>query len=718
MNPPDRQPPPVRLRQRLAHLPRETRDTFFLLTAIAASVLPHAGHLPAWCSALTLLILGWRGWLAWRSDTLPGRWSLGLMLLLVAGLTLATHRTLLGREAGVTMLVMLMAMKTLELRARRDAFVVFFLGFFLVLTQYLYSQSLLTALWTLLSVWALLTALVLAQMPVGQPSLRLAAAQAARTTLLGLPLMVLLFALFPRLPPLWGVPADAVGRTGLSSELQFGAMAEIANDDSIALRLRFASGSPLPPPSALYFRGPVLSRFDGRVWRPQPAARPGMAAVLAQANVAATRGLAPEPLSPALRYEMTLEPLRLSVLPLLEISPEPAGADWLQDGLHLRRGEALQWLAERPITERLRLQQQAHLRYRYGAQATAAQLQAELELPPGRNPRTLAWAAALRREPRFAALQGPALAQALAQAVLEHLRQSDFVYTLTPGRYGEVSEHLIDEFWLDRRLGFCEHFASAFVVVMRALGIPARIVTGFQGADRELQDGYLVVRQSQAHAWTEVWIGGQGWLRIDPTAAVAPERVRLGSALTPPPGVLAGALGQVNPALWQGLRRAWEQLDNRWQQWVLNYSRTDQFELLRRLGWPQPDWQALGQLSAAVIAALALAAAAWAGWQARPHDAWTRRRQWLVRELQNLGIPAQLHQGPRQWAYLLDIGFGDSARELMTLLLHMEQQRYSNNSMPVHGSAFAGLEELRWRQAWRRQSRMLRPIVSSISRPE
>lgn len=709
MSTPERNAPVARLRQRLAHLPRETRDTFFLLLAIAASVLPHASHLPAWCSGLTLLILAWRGWLAWRSDTLPGRWSLGLMLLLVAGLTLATHRTLLGREAGVTMLVILMAMKTLELRARRDAFVVFFLGFFLVLTQYLYSQSLLTALWTLLSVWALLTALVLAQMPVGQPSLRLAAAQAARTTLLGLPVMVLLFALFPRLPPLWGVPADAVGRTGLSMELQFGAMAEIANDEGIALRLRFASGSALPPPSALYFRGPVLSRFDGRLWRPQPALRPA---------TAAPRELAPETLSPALRYEMTLEPLRLSVLPLLELSPEPAGAFWLQDGLRLQRGEALQWLAERPITERLRLQQQAHLRYRYGVQATPAQLQAELELPPGRNPRTLAWAAALRREPRFAALQGPALAQALVQAVLEHLHQNDFVYTLSPGRYGESSEHLIDEFWLDRRLGFCEHFASGFVVVMRALGIPARIVTGFQGADRELQDGYLVVRQSQAHAWAEVWIEGQGWLRVDPTAAVAPDRVRLGSALSPPPGVLAGALGQVNPALWLGLRRAWERLDNRWQQWVLNYSRSDQFELLRRLGWQQPDWQALGQLAAAVIAALAAGAAAWAAWQARPHNAWTRRRQWLARELQKLGLPVQMHQGPRHWAGLLYAGFGDSARELITLLMHMEQQRYAKDSMPVHGSVLAGLEELRWRRAWRRQSRMLRPIVSSVSRPE
>ena len=140
-------------------LPREARDTLFLLAIIAGTLLPHAGHLPWWCSAITAAVLGWRARLAWRSEALPGRWSLMAVLALVIGLTYLTHHTLLGREAGITMLAMLMALKTLELRARRDAFVVFFLGFFLVLTQFLYSQSPLVALWMLACVWALLSAL-------------------------------------------------------------------------------------------------------------------------------------------------------------------------------------------------------------------------------------------------------------------------------------------------------------------------------------------------------------------------------------------------------------------------------------------------------------------------------------------------------------------------------------------------------------------------------
>jgi hypothetical protein len=255
-------------------LPRDTRDSFFLLAVITAVMAPHAGHLPWWSTALTVIVLGWRAQLAWRQRPLPSRWWLVAIVALYAGLTWLTYRTLVGREAGITLLVMLMALKTLELRARRDAFVVFFLGFFLVLTQFLYSQSLLTAIGSLVSLWGLLAAVVLAQMPTGVPSIAIAARHAAGTTALGLPVMVLLFVLFPRIAPLWGVPTEAIGKTGLSNQLEFGAMNEIANDDSIAMRLRFLDGSAPPPPDQRYFRGPVLTRFDGKTWR-APDPRPG-----------------------------------------------------------------------------------------------------------------------------------------------------------------------------------------------------------------------------------------------------------------------------------------------------------------------------------------------------------------------------------------------------------------------------------------------------------
>src|SRR5512134_764218 len=281
------------------HLPRETRDTLFLLAVIGWTVLPHLARLPWWCVALSALVLVWRAHLALASLRLPGRMPIAALLIVAALLTVWSEQSLFGKEAGVTMVVVLMSLKTLELRARRDALVVFFLGFFLVLTHFLYSQSLLTALAMLVSVWGLLTALVLAHMPVGKPSLRQAGALAARSALFGAPLMVVLFMLFPRIGPLWGMPQDAMGRTGLSGTLRLGGVAEIANDDSIAFRIRF-NDNRVPAGEALYFRGPVLSRFDGLEWR----RRAYRLSELATPPQVLTHG-------DGIGYEVTLEPIRL-----------------------------------------------------------------------------------------------------------------------------------------------------------------------------------------------------------------------------------------------------------------------------------------------------------------------------------------------------------------------------------------------------------------------
>lgn len=645
-----------------SRLPRDARDSFFLLGVIAAVLLPHAGHLPPWATALAGLMLLWRGQLAWRQRPLPSRWWLLVVVAACATLTWLSFRTLIGREAGITLLTVLMALKTLELRARRDAFVVFFLGFFLVLTQFLYSQSLLTAAWSLLALWGLLAAVVLAQMPSGLPSIAIAARRAAGTTALGLPVMVLLFVLFPRIAPLWGVPTEAIGRTGLSNQLEFGAMNEIADDDGIAMRLKF-DGAP-PPPDRRYFRGPVLTRFDGKTWR-TPDPRGTQSWLRGRDDIAAT--------GPLLRYEMTLEPLRISVLPLLEMSPGAVGTELALTDLSVTRGPELQWQSPRPVTERLRLPATAFASWQAGLQRNRLQLALDTELPPGRNPRTLAWAHELAAQPRFAGLAPGPRAEALAAAVLDHVRGNDYLYTLSPGRYGEQSPDVIDEFWLDRRLGFCEHFASAFVVVMRAMGVPARIVTGFQGWDAEPQDGYFVVRNANAHAWAEFWAEGRGWLRSDPTAAVAPNRVIQGLALQPQPGVI----GQLNPTLWRAMRNGWEAVNNRWQQLVLNYSRSNQFDLLRKLGFEQPDWAALGQALAGVILVLALASGAWIRWSSRPHDAWSRQRARIAALLARAGASAPAHESPAAWARALRRQLGPQTEPAAQWLERLERSRYA-----------------------------------------
>ena len=646
-------------------LPREARDTLFMLLVIGWTVLPHIEHLPLWCSLLTLVVLLWRARLALANATLPNRWVLALMLLLSAGLTLWSYQSLLGKEPGVTMVVVLMALKTLELRARRDAFVVFFLGFFIVLTHFLYSQTLVVALAMLVSVWGLLTALVLVHMPAGQPSLRQAGRLAARTALWGAPIMALMFVLFPRVGPLWGVPKDGQAKTGLSNTLRMGSVAEIASDDSIALRIRF-EGRP-PPPSALYFRGPVLTRFNGVEWRGGP-----------YSDFSPIRMTDLHLQGKPVRYEMTLEPLRSLTLPLLEATgTAPALEEYRAQQL-----ADLQWITDRPVVERLRFSAEAWPEFSHGpgsaasgaanevATVGAATLREALELPRGYNPRTLAWAAQLRQRPDLAGAD----ARKFADALMQHIRTQKFSYTVAPGEYGRDA---VDEFWLDRREGFCEHFASAFVVIMRALGVPARIVTGFQGTDPQPVDGYYAVRQSSAHAWAEFWEAGTGWVRADPTGAVAPDRIFRGNRLAPAPGLIAGAFGEVSPELLASFRQNWEAVNNRWNQWVLSYARGQQIDVMKKLGVDSPSWEDLALLLIGSLSTLALAGAAWAWWDRSRVDPWVRQMERLREVLRELGVEAAPHEAPRAIASRVRERFGAAADPAVALLETLERQRYS-----------------------------------------
>jgi transglutaminase-like putative cysteine protease len=663
--------------------PRETRDTLFQLVLIGWTVLPHLTHLTPWVAAFTTLVLLWRARLALTGAALPGRWMLGGVLGAAVVLTVLTEQSLLGKTAGITLLVLLMALKTLELRARRDALVVFFLGFFLVLTHCLYSQSLLMALHMLLATWGLLTAVVLANMPVGKPPLKRAAALAARSALLGLPLMAALFLLFPRFGPLWGLPQDTGGRTGLSGTLRLGGVANLANDDAIAFRVRFQGAA--PPNEALYFRGPVLSRFDGTEWRPAVFSGPRLPARPLDLQVSGA----------PVDYEVMLEPIRLPLLPLLEATPPtvgPAGLTAQLPDWTLWLGSDLQWHTDRLVGERLRVQARAWTRFRHGQQQPPHELMSLRMLPADHNPRTLAWAAQLRAQ------LGEVDARTLAAALLVHIRRSNFVYTLQPGSYGRDA---IDEFWLDRREGFCEHFATAFVVVMRAMGVPARVVTGYQGAEPADADGFRIVRQSHAHAWAEYWVADEGWQRADPTAAVAPERVRSSRQLPAQPGLVAGALQGVSPALATRLRQAWELLDSRWNQWVMGYSRTTQFDLLARLGVRQPDWADLARGLVILLAAVAAGAAAWAWIDRRRQPPWQRLQAQLATHLRTAGIAAQPHHGPRTLAALVRERHGAAGETLAQSLDALDRWRYAPG-------ATASLPDRRWWAAVRAQARQLR----------
>jgi transglutaminase-like putative cysteine protease len=557
------------------------------------------------------------------------------------------------------LIVLLLVLKTLELRARRDAFVVFFLGFFTLLTNFFFSQSLLTAAAMLIAVLGLLTALVNAHLPVGKPPLTQAARTAGWMALLGAPIMALLFVLFPRMAPLWGVPGDAMsGRSGLAASMQVGSIASLALDDSIAMRIRFDGAAPRQ--SELYFRGPVLATFDGREWRPL---RSGFAPRM---QLTANLQVLGEPVN----YQVTLEPNFRPWLLLLDASPNrPAVV-----GFDARMTAELQWRVERPITELLRYQAQSYPDFRHGPAQPMASLQDYLELPVGFNPRTLQLATEMRREPALANADGAQL----VTAVLARLRSNGYRYTLEPGVYGQ---HSADEFWFDRKEGFCEHIASSFVILMRALNLPARIVTGYQGGERNAVDGFWIVRQSDAHAWAEVWLPQRGWVRVDPTSAVAPSRIGSLQRLLAPRGVVTSALlGNVSPEFAMNVRALWDAVNNSWNQSILNYTQSKQLSLLKNIGFASPGWEDLLYLLIGITVLASLSAAAWTLWERSRHDPWLRLLDMAVAHLKKAGVTVTPNSPPRSVAAQLARHTGATeprAQALADWLLRLEAQRYA-----------------------------------------
>ncbi|MDO5692762.1 MAG: DUF3488 and transglutaminase-like domain-containing protein [Pseudomonadota bacterium] len=676
----------MKLLAQFRHLPRETRDTLFLLAVVAWVILPQVAHLPVWASVLAAAVLVWRGWLALQGRPLLGRWWLIGLLLITLAATWATHRTLLGRDAGVTLVVMLLTLKTMELRARRDALVVFFLGFFAMLTNFFYSQSLPVAAAMLMALLGLLTALVNAHRPVGQPSLRESAWVAGKMALAGAPVMIALFIFFPRFAPLWGIPSDALtGRSGLSSSMQVGNVAELALDDGIAMRIKF-DGAP-PPQRELYFRGPVLTRFDGRNWTSRGG---GDGFDTAMAPGPADLQVSGDPI----RYEVTLEPSNRPWLLTLDVAGTPPQ---MPGNRHARMTADMQWLTYRPITDLLRYRAESHPQFRYGLtgwdKRPRRDFSADLQLPSGFNPRTVALAEELRQS-----TGGDP--DALVRATLERLRTGGYVYTLEPGAYGQ---HTADEFWFDAKAGFCEHISSAFVVLLRAAGVPARIITGFQGGEMNSVDGYWTVRNADAHAWTEVWFEDRGWVRIDPTGSVMPGRIGQYQRLRAPDGVVAGAIGTFSPTLLAQLRATWEAVNNHWNQWVLNYTQSRQFDLLKNLGFESPSWQDLGKIIAGLLAAAALVGAAWARWERSQHDPWLRLLARARRRLGEAGIDTPPQAPPRALLHsVAQSALPPELRQQLTdWLLALERLRYAPAT--VGSASLATLQRDFQRMAWPRQ---------------
>jgi transglutaminase-like putative cysteine protease len=613
---------------RFAHaLPRDKADTLLLLAAALLVLAPHAGHLPPWVSALCAATLGWRAAVTLQGRRMPpGILLVPLAVAAMAGVYASFH-TLLGRDAGVAMLVLLVAFKMLEMRARRDLFVVVFLCFFLVLTNFFYSQSIATAVLMLLSVVVLLTAQLSFQYTSTVPPLRRRLQLGAKIMLMALPMTLLLFYGFPRIEgPLWGMPGDAaIGRNGLSDSMAPGKLSNLALSEETAFRVKFFG--PRPPQHQLYWRGLVLGQYDGRTWTRGP---PSAATTNVQLHV---RG-------ESVRHQVTIEPNNNRWLFALDA---PARLPNLERNTSSVSAE-LALSAARPIEERVRYDIESYPDYSLDADERLADSGRWLQLPAGSNPLATNTGVILRR------LADP---MRRVQAVLGSFRER-YVYTLEPPLLGRDS---VDEFLYRTRAGFCEHYAGAFVFLMRAAGVPARVVVGYQGGESNPVDGYLTVRQSDAHAWAEVWIAGRGWLRVDPTAQVAPERVQRGLAHAVPPrppfgiGALStfGNFGMGRDSWLGKLRFQWSAMNNGWNQWVLNYSPTRQQNFLEGLSDAFWHW-GTAAAAGAVALLLLLAHRLRSRRQEDPVDALYSA---LCLQLARRGLPRAADEGPNAYAQRL-----------------------------------------------------------------
>ncbi|OWW20441.1 transglutaminase TgpA family protein [Noviherbaspirillum denitrificans] len=652
---------------------RDKGDILLLLGACTLVLLPHASHLPGWIMPVCAILLAWRGWITFRGNRLPPRWLLLPLAFVTMGGVYLTYRSVFGREPGVAMLAILLALKLLEMHAKRDLFVALFLSFFLILSSFFYSQSIGMALLTLVAVIAILTTQVSFQFTGAVPPLKKRLRMGATILLLAAPVTLALFLLFPRIQgPLWGMPGDAnAGRTGLSDTMEPGNIQNLAQSDDIAFRVRFEG--PPPAKTKLYWRGPVLGGFDGRKWFPQRHRVPGGARINLRDD--------------AVRYQVTLEPHGKPWLFVLDI-PRTVPAITSNTA---RLTRDMQLLAVAPINERLRYDAVSHLDYDLNPNEAPAALAQWLELPPGFNPRTIALGVDMRKR-----LMDDGQ---VVTAVLRQFRTEPFRYTLQPPLLGRDS---VDEFLFTTRAGFCEHYSAAFVVLMRAAGIPARVITGYQGGELNPADGYFVVRQSDAHAWAEVWLENRGWVRVDPTAAVAPERIEsnLGTAL---PRQFLGGLITFDPsgnALFTGLQRlrqGWDAASNAWNQWVLNYTPQQQRNFIKSLGFDEVDWRTMVTLlffSVVVAVGIVVVPLLLHETKRDPveavYDAFCKR---LARK----GFPRALHEGPRDYRARLTSAASPLPPEQKAALARFldlyETVRYGASGL-AHTAAVARLKSL------------------------
>ncbi len=666
----------------------QLRPLAWAAAALAGGVLLQVDRVPPWVSAAAVVLILWRLAAGVFSVGQPGGIvRTGVAVLLVAGVFARFH-TLNGLSPGTALLILMSAVKLLETRTQRDQYIVIGGALFLLLAACLDRQNLLRLPLYLAETWLCCAALAVVGYAREKPPAaqgagegaaltrdraaaapgRTAAAQAlgagaapplnssafdsraalrlaGRALLYATPLAVMLFVFFPRLPgSFWALPRSNEAQTGLSDTMSPGSISQLTTSYDIAFRVTFA-GEP-PPPQQRYWRGPVLHDFDGYTWRRK-------------------RGVSysQQPLrylGKAYHYHVSLEPSQQQWWYSLDtVDGSPDSKVFFTYDYEL--------VASEPVTESTSYDAVSHTVTRSIAPLSKLARQVETALPTDRNPRS----AQLARDMR-ARVDSDA---AFVDATLDFLRTGGFVYSLTPPLLNADS---VDDFLFNTRNGFCGHYASAFVSLMRSAGVPARVVTGYLGGEWNPIGEYFLIRQSDAHSWAEVWLEGRGWTRVDPTAVVEPDRLNRGILdLLPDAGSRSTRLMRSSPWLSHMLQQ-WDAANNWWNDHVLKFDYRSQLDLLKRLGIDSPDLATVGWAFAAAL----LVWLAWIAWQigrapAGPQpDRLAKAYGRLCKKLAGVGVTRAPHEGPLAFATAVAASRPDLAESVRALLARYAELRY------------------------------------------
>ena len=632
---------------------------------LAATVLLHVDQIPLFVSGIACAFIGTRlkNVRLARSEKVEKIVRALVALMLIVGL-FGYFRTLSGLIPGIALLILMTSIKLLETHHRRDHYIVVGGCLFLLLAACLARQGLWRAPLYLLDVWLCCAALAAigfspekgaaaiatpaATSPdsaVPEFDSKAAVMLAGRALLYSIPLAVLLFVFFPRLPgAFWSLPRTDDAETGLSDSMSPGSISQLTASYDIAFRAKFDGD--IPPPPQRYWRGPVLHDFDGYTWKRRLGAT--------------YRPIPLERLGKAYHYRITLEPSQQNWwLSLDTVDDSPSS--------HTLFTYDYQLIDRDPVTEPTSYNAVSHTFTRTTEPLSRLGRQIETQWPEGRNPRTLQFARQLRAK---VASDG-----AYVDAVLQYFRTQGFVYSLTPPL---LDYNSVDDFLFNSRSGFCGHYASAFVTLMRAAGVPARVVTGYLGGEWNPVGGYFVVRQSDAHSWAEVWLEGRGWARVDPTAVVEPDRLTRGMLdLLPNAGSAESRLLRASPGIIDLLQR-WDAINAWWNDRVLKFDYRSQLNLLMRLGIRSPDLVMVGWFFGGILMAWLL----WIAWQvgrsplaARP-DRLARAYGRLCRKLARVGLPRSPYQGPLAYAEVVSRERPDLAGGVRELLTRYAELRY------------------------------------------